>query len=88
MFRRGVTVHALPKQVELAFTALEQPLPAIQFLEALADGIAQALDLVAERSRLEVGADGLALRPPAIHIPPDRGAVSLSLSRRSSISRK
>ena len=82
-----MTVDALPQQVELAFTALEQPLPAIQFLEALADGIAQALDLVAERRRLKVGADGFALRSPAVHIPPDRGAVSLSLSRAADLAK-
>ena len=65
VLRRCVTVHAFAQQVELAFAALEQPLAAIQFLEALADGIAQPLDLVAESRRLEVGADGFELRSPA-----------------------
>ena len=79
-----MTVDARPQQVELAFTALEQPLPAIQFLEALADRIAQALDLVAEGRRLEVGADGRRLSAPQLFTSrPDRGAVSLRPDQRS-----
>ena len=65
VLRRRMAIDALAQQVQLTLAPLQQPLAAIQFLQARADGLAQALDFVAEIGRLEVGADRLRCRPPS-----------------------
>ena len=71
----GLPIDALAQQVQLAFAPLEQPLAAIEFLQACADGLAQPLDLVAEARRLEVCADRVDVRAPASASRPMAAAV-------------
>jgi hypothetical protein len=64
-------------RIELTRAAFQRTLAAIQLSDSLTDRLAQALDFVAQRRRLEVRADGVDLGSPIRRVSADRRPMAI-----------
>ena len=75
VLRGRVPVDALTQQVQLTFTAFQEPFAPVQFLDAFAHRLVQTLDFMADRRRLKICANQVEVSAPTLCVAPDGHTV-------------